>query len=76
MCRAPLELSSEGWAFKPLAPQFVQQGKAFQMKYAGLSTFFGGLEAKIGPPSPHVHQVSKRCAQLFLVRVIDTPCQH
>ena len=66
-CPAPLELISEDWAFAPLVLQFVQQGNAFQMKYAGLSTFFGGLEAKIGPPNPDVHRVSAMHS-LFLMR--------
>ena len=34
--------------------KFVQEGKAFQLKYQDISTFFGGLEAKIGPPKPKV----------------------
>lgn len=35
--------------------KFVQEGKAFTLQYGDLSTFFGGLEAKIGPPSSRVH---------------------
>ena len=35
--------------------RFVQDGAAFTMRYGDLSTFFGGLEAKIGAPSPNVH---------------------
>ena len=34
--------------------QVLQDGKAFKMTYADLSTFFGGLEAKIGAPNPSV----------------------
>ena len=36
--------------------KFVQEGKAFSMQYADLSTFFGGLEKKIGPPDPKVRE--------------------
>ena len=36
--------------------KFVQEGAAFTMKYGDLSTFFGGLEAKIGPPRPNVRE--------------------
>jgi hypothetical protein len=36
--------------------QFVQEGQAFTMKYGDLHTFFGGLEAKIGPLNPKVRE--------------------
>ena len=37
-----------------LHERFVQDGASFTMRYGDLSTFFGGLEAKIGAPSPNV----------------------
>eukprot|EP00966_Prymnesium_polylepis_P149480 3453476-Prymnesium_polylepis.1 len=37
-----------------LHSKFVLEGRAFTMKYGDLSTFFGGLEAKIGAPHPAV----------------------
>ena len=37
-----------------LHSKFVQAGNSFTMNYSALSTFFGGLEAKIGPPNPKV----------------------
>ena len=40
----------------PSYNQFIQEGKAFIMQYGGLSTFFGGLEAKIGAPNPKVRE--------------------
>ena len=40
--------------------KFAQDGKAFKMKYADLSVFFGGLESKIGPPDPNVHSAMER----------------
>jgi hypothetical protein len=40
--------------------KFVQEGKAFTMQYGDLSTFFGGLEAKIGAPNPKVRETMER----------------
>ena len=47
------QLSAVGAAHQ-LHGKFVQDGNAFKMTYADLSTFFGGLEAKIGAPNPSV----------------------
>jgi hypothetical protein len=46
--------SAEAVTGDELHGKFVQEGKAFTLSYSDLSTFFGGLEAKIGPPSPVV----------------------
>ena len=35
------------------AHEVAESGKGFTLKYADLSTFYGGLEAKIGTPSPN-----------------------
>ena len=32
----------------------MTDGKGFDLKLGGLSTFYGGLEALIGPPNPNV----------------------
>jgi ADP-ribose pyrophosphatase len=40
--------------------KFAQEGKAFTMTYGDLSTFFGGLEKKIGPPNPKVREAMER----------------
>lgn len=37
-----------------LQDKFLQEGVGL-LSYSGLSTFFGGLEAKIGSPQPNVH---------------------
>ena len=42
-----------------LHSKFVQEGGAFTMQYGDLSTFFGGLEAKIGPPRPKIEEGMK-----------------
>ena len=43
-----------------LHSKFLQEGRNFELVYANLSAFFGGLEAKIGPPDPHVAQGMER----------------
>ena len=40
--------------------KFAQEGKAFTMQYGDLSTFFGGLEKKIGAPDPNVRSAMER----------------
>jgi hypothetical protein len=40
--------------------KFVAEGQAFYYKYEDLSAFFGGLEAKIGPPQARVLQAMAR----------------
>ena len=40
--------------------KFVQEGKSFTMKYGDLSTFFAGLEGKIGAPEPQVRSAMER----------------
>ena len=40
--------------------KFMQEGKAFTMKYGDLSTFFAGLEGKIGAPEPQVLSAMER----------------
>ena len=45
---------------KALHGKFAQEGKAFTMKYGDLSTFFGGLEAKIGAPDQNVRSAMER----------------
>jgi len=52
--------SSEAATGAELHGKFMQDGQAFELKYADLSTFFGGLEAKIGPPDPHVYEQMER----------------
>merc|ERR1712176_1735329 len=39
-----------------LHQKFMADGEAFTLKYNGLNTFFGGLEAKIGPPNPKLFE--------------------
>ena len=39
-----------------LHSKYAQDGEAFTLQYSDLSTFFGGLEAKIGPPRPYVRK--------------------
>ena len=39
-----------------LHDKFAQDDKAFKLMFGDLSTFFGGLEAKIGPPRPKVRE--------------------
>ena len=36
--------------------KFMQDGGAFELKFGDLSTFYGGLVAKIGPPNPKVRK--------------------
>jgi len=40
--------------------KFLQNGTAFEFKFADLSVFFGGLEAQIGPPEAHVASAMER----------------
>jgi len=40
--------------------KFLQAGTAFELKFADLSVFFGGLEAQIGPPEAHVAPAMER----------------
>jgi serine/threonine-protein phosphatase 6 regulatory ankyrin repeat subunit B len=40
--------------------KFVDEKLAFELEYADLSVFFGGLEAQIGPPEPQVLQAMER----------------
>ena len=40
--------------------KFQQEGNAFELQYADLSVFFGGLEAQIGPPDTHVALAMER----------------
>ena len=40
--------------------KFMQDGGAFELKYGDLSTFYGGLVAKIGPPNPKVRLAMAR----------------
>jgi hypothetical protein len=41
---------------RELHSKFVLQADAITLKYGDLSTFFGGLEAKIGAPNPKIRQ--------------------
>lgn len=43
-----------------LSAKFQQEAGAFQLHYASLNTFFGGLEAKIGPPDPNIGDAMAR----------------
>ena len=43
-----------------LHDKFVQQGDAFTLQFGSLNTFFGGLEAKIGPPNRNIGQAMER----------------
>ena len=44
-----------------LHSKFLQDGNFdFELVYGDLSTFFGGLEAKVGPPDPNVAQGMER----------------
>ena len=40
--------------------KFMQDGGAFELRYGDLSTFYGGLVAKIGPPNPKVRLAMAR----------------
>ena len=40
--------------------KFVQEGNSFTLQYGDLSTFFSGLEGKIGAPDPKVEQAMER----------------
>ena len=40
--------------------KFVDEKRAFELEYADLSVFFGGLEAQIGPPNPQVLEAMER----------------
>ena len=37
-----------------LSSKFLQQGNAFELRHASLDAFYGGLDAKIGPPDPNI----------------------
>ena len=51
------ELStSQAASASELHSKFAADGGAFSLSYAGLSTFFGGLEAKIGTPKPNLDE--------------------
>ena len=40
--------------------KFAAEGGGFEMKYGDLSTFFGGLERKIGSPNPKIFEAMER----------------
>jgi len=46
-----------------LQQKFLEDG-AGTLEYSGLSSFFGGLEAKIGAPDPKVYEAMEREHQL------------
>ena len=54
--------SSEAATGADLHEKFAS-AENFTLRYGGLSTFFGGLEAKIGPPDPQVYKamVAEHC---------------
>ena len=43
-----------------LYDKFEADGTGFELKYGGLRTFFGGLEAKIGSPDPRIWPAMER----------------
>ena len=43
-----------------LNAKFAAEGGGFDMKYGDLSTFFHGLEGKIGSPNPNIFQAMER----------------
>ena len=51
---------SEASTGAELHDKFVQQGDAFTLQFGSLNTFFGGLEAKIGPPNRNIGQAMER----------------
>lgn len=42
-----------------LEPKFAE-GARFELKYSGLSDFFGGLEKRIGAPDPNVEEAVEK----------------
>jgi hypothetical protein len=40
--------------------KFTADGTCFTFRYGDLSTYFGGLEAKIGAPTPRIHEAMVR----------------
>ena len=53
---APTQSASAG----ELHSKFVEQGTGFDLEYAGLKNFFGGLEAVVGSPNPSVLAAMRR----------------
>ena len=51
---AVLQLAAgEAASAKELHSKFVAEGSGFTLTYGGLSTFYSGLEGKVGPPEAH-----------------------
>lgn len=55
--------------------KFVDEGAGFDLEYAGLKSFFSGLEAVVGAPTPQVYMGMKRdhCDCEDSVIPFDTP---
>ena len=69
LARAPAAHAAE------LHAKFCAEGSSFTMSFAGLSTFFGGLEALIGPPHPSLldAMTSEHCAAADSQLLFTTP---
>ena len=55
--------------------KFVEEGVGFDLEYADLKSFFGGLEAVVGAPSPKVLEGMKadHCTSADSIFPFDTP---
>ena len=58
-----------------LHQKFVDEAQGFDLEYAGLKSFFGGLEAVVGAPSPKVLEGMKadHCTSADSIFPFDTP---
>ena len=58
-----------------LHAKFVEEGSGFDLEYAGLKNFFGGLEAVVGAPNPNVLSGMRRehCNEVDSIEPFITP---
>jgi NLR family CARD domain-containing protein 3 len=60
ICSALGSLVSSGQnPLKSVVDKFMHEGSNFNMSYAGLDAFFGGLEGKLGAPNPELHETMR-----------------